>query len=638
MKNLSIKVKIIGVSVLLPSLLLIVLFAAYINQMKNDAIDVYVDKARSITVTVESTREGMEELYKKHVFNPEMLRQFADAGQKDRLLVSVPVVSSWNAAMRKAKEGGYEFRVPKFQPRNPANQPDEFEARALKAMKAEGLTEYYEIDEARNAVRYFRPVVLTEVCLLCHGDPATSQEIWGNDRGLDPTGARLENWKVGEIHGAFEVIQSLDEADAHLAESLWTGGSMVLGGLAAFAIALTLFVLRYLVKPLDQSVAMIEAMGQGKLDQRLRFDQNDEMGRMGKAMDSFADNLQQEVLTSFNNLAQGNFTFEAKGLIKEPLSQANNALNDSMGQVQIAGSQISSGADQISDTSQQLSQAATEQASSLEEINSSMTEMASRTKQNADNATQANLLASEARTSATHGNEQMQDMVDAMGEINESAQSISRIIKVIDEIAFQTNLLALNAAVEAARAGQHGKGFAVVAEEVRNLAARSAKAASETASLIEGAVQKAGNGTKIAEGTATALDGIVDSITKVSDLVGEITSASDEQTMGIQQISIGLTQIDEVTQLNTGNAIQCAATAEELAAQAGQLSEMLDRFTLYSTRPSMGGMAAAAPAPPVKQSRIAAPASAPASDGWGGGKTSTGDEFIALDDDEFGKF
>ncbi|MBW2187959.1 MAG: DUF3365 domain-containing protein [Deltaproteobacteria bacterium] len=332
MKNLSIKVKIIGVSILLPSLLLIALFAAYIHQMKQDAIEVYVDKARSITVAAESTREGMEDLFAKNVFTPEMLREFADAGHTDKLLASVPVVSSWNSAMRKAKEGGYEFRVPKFQPRNPANQPDELEARALKAMKSGRLGEYYEIDPTLNAVRYFRPVVLTEVCLLCHGNPNTSQAIWGNDRGVDPTGVRLENWQVGEIHGAFEIIQSLDEADAYLAASLWTGGGLVFGGLLVFAIALTLFVLRYLIKPLNQSVAMIEAMGQGKLDQRLHFDQNDEMGRMGKAMDAFADNLQQEVLTAFNNLAQGNFTFAAKGLIKDPLTQANNALNDSRSQ------------------------------------------------------------------------------------------------------------------------------------------------------------------------------------------------------------------------------------------------------------------------------------------------------------------
>ena len=643
MKNLSIKVKVIGVSILLPTLLLCGLFVAYVVQEKNTAVSTYVDKARTITVTVESTREGMEELYKKNVFTPEMLRSFADGGHADKLLAAVPVVSSWNAAMRKAKEGGYEFKVPKFSPRNPANEPDALEARALKKMKAENLTEYYEIDEQRNAVRYFRPVRLTDICLACHGDPATSAQVWGNENGLDPTGTRMENWNVGEIHGAFEVIQSLDAADAQLAASLWKGGSAVVGGLIVFAVLLTLFVMQNLIRPLSKSVSMIEAMGDGKLDQRLRFENNDEMGRMGRAMDAFADSLQHEILTAFDKLAKGDFTFAAKGLIGTPLARANDALNDSMGQVQLAGNQISAGADQISDTSQTLSQAATEQASSLEEISASMNEMASRTKQNADNAIQASQLAAEASTAASKGNEQMQEMVGAMGEINESAQNISRIIKVIDEIAFQTNLLALNAAVEAARAGQHGKGFAVVAEEVRNLAARSAKAASETAELIEGAVQKAGNGTQIAESTAEALDGIVSGITKVSDLVGEIAAASDEQTQGISQVSVGLTQIDEVTQQNTANAVQCAATSEQLAAQAAQLQEMLAGFTLYSTRSHFQAPAAR---PAVKkQPALSAPApqkgsatqSASGGDSWGGVK-SGGDDFIALDDDEFGKY
>ena len=646
MKNLSIKVKIIGVSILLPTLLLCGLFVAYVVQEKNTAVATYVDKARTITVTVESTREGMEDLYQKSVFTPQMLREFADSGHADKLLASVPVVSSWNAAMRKAREGGYEFKVPKFSPRNPANEPDAVEARALKKMKAENLSEYYEIDEQLNAVRYFRPVRLSEICLTCHGDPATSAQVWGNEQGLDPTGARMENWHVGEIHGAFEVVQSLDAADAQLAASLWKGGGAVAGGLIIFAVLLTLFVMQNLIQPLSKSVAMIEAMGEGKLDQRLSFKNNDEMGRMGRAMDAFADSLQHEILTAFNKLAQGDFTFAAHGLIKQPLAQANDALNDSMGQVQLAGNQISSGADQISDTSQALSQAATEQASSLEEISASMSEMASRTKQNADNAVQANLLAAQASTAASKGNEQMQEMVGAMGEINESAQNISRIIKVIDEIAFQTNLLALNAAVEAARAGQHGKGFAVVAEEVRNLAARSAKAASETAELIEGAVQKAGNGTQIAESTAEALDGIVTGITKVSDLVGEIAAASDEQTQGISQVSIGLTQIDEVTQQNTANAVQCAATSEQLAAQAAQLQEMLAGFTLYSTRQqppvSVKPVSAPQPAltsPPAVQSTAAPQQTANRSSdsGWGG-VVDAGSDFIALDDDEFGKY
>jgi methyl-accepting chemotaxis protein len=301
----------------------------------------------------------------------------------------------------------------------------------------------------------------------------------------------------------------------------------------------------------------------------------------------------------------------------------------------MAAEQISGGADQISDTSQQLSQAATEQASSLEEITSSMTEMGSRTKHNADNAVQVNQLTDQARQVAEKGNSQMRDMVDAMGDINSSAQDISKIIKVIDEIAFQTNLLALNAAVEAARAGQHGKGFAVVAEEVRNLAARSAKAASETATLIEGSVAKAGNGSRIAEDTAGALDEIVTSISKVSDLVGEISASSDEQAQGISQISIGLSQIDEVTQQNTSNAVECAATSEELAAQANDLREMLARFTL-----SRGGAPALMSSSPMTSTSAAPtpayiPAVAVSDDAWGGGQSTPS---ISLDDDEFCKF
>jgi methyl-accepting chemotaxis protein len=278
-----------------------------------------------------------------------------------------------------------------------------------------------------------------------------------------------------------------------------------------------------------------------------------------------------------------------------------------------------------------------------------MNEMASRTKQNADNAIQANTLAADACKAAEHGNAQMQEMVGAMGEINESAQNISRIIKVIDEIAFQTNLLALNAAVEAARAGQHGKGFAVVAEEVRNLAARSAKAANETTAMIESAIQKAENGTQIAEGTAEALDGIVSGITKVSDLVEEIAAASDEQTKGISQISIGLDQIDEVTQQNTSNAVQCAATSEELASQSHELREMLARFVLYSSHATSRGQGGSAgnntqrkpstgaqrPQKQLEQKKQENPR-----DSWGtsAGKSSSGGDFIALDDDEFGRF
>jgi len=248
--------------------------------------------------------------------------------------------------------------------------------------------------------------------------------------------------------------------------------------------------------------------------------------------------------------------------------------------IQQAGEQIASGSAQVSDASQSLSQGAAEQASSLEEISASISEMTSQTKLNAENASQASSFSNQTKEGAQNGNKQMQEMLVAMEDINGSGEHISKIIKTIDEIAFQTNLLALNAAVEAARAGQHGKGFAVVAEEVRNLAARSAKAASETAELIEDSVAKAAKGMEIAERTDTALTSIMESISKVTVLVDEIATSSNEQAHGIEQINQGLGQIDRVTQSNTANAEQSAAASQELSGQAEQLKLMLSHFRM----------------------------------------------------------
>ncbi len=246
-----------------------------------------------------------------------------------------------------------------------------------------------------------------------------------------------------------------------------------------------------------------------------------------------------------------------------------------------AGSQqVSSAASQITSASQSLAQGATEQAAGLEETSSSLEEMSSMTKQNADNAVQANTLAAQAKSTAHNGASAMTRMAGAINDIQKSSDETAKIIRVIDEIAFQTNLLALNAAVEAARAGEAGKGFAVVAEEVRNLAMRSAEAAKNTSALIEQSVQNSRNGVVICGEVKKNLDEIVVSISKTSDLVGEIAAASKEQAQGVEQINTAVSQMDKITQQNAANAEESASASQQLSAQAESLNQIVAQLAV----------------------------------------------------------
>ncbi len=376
-----------------------------------------------------------------------------------------------------------------------------------------------------------------------------------------------------------------DEEMLKAASGTRTGNIVLVAVALPLGIFFAWIIARGIIGPIKKSCVMIEEMEKGHLDMRLNLSRKDEIGQMAQTMDRFANSLQNEMVGSLQKLAASDLTFEIlprdnQDAIRGTLKQLGLDLNSLIAQIYTSAEQIASGSLQVADGSQSLSQGATESAASVEEITASMTELASQTKQNAENASQASQLVLQAKDAAEKGNQQMQGMVGAMAEINDAGKNISKIIKVIDEIAFQTNLLALNAAVEAARAGQHGKGFAVVAEEVRNLAARSAQAAKETAELIEGSVQKTANGTQIAEQTEVALQEIVTAVIKATDLVSEISAASNEQSQGIGEIYQGLNQIDQVTQQNTANAEESAAAAEELSAQAEQLRQMLARFKL----------------------------------------------------------
>ncbi|MBW2187383.1 MAG: hypothetical protein JRG71_13605, partial [Deltaproteobacteria bacterium] len=348
---------------------------------------------------------------------------------------------------------------------------------------------------------------------------------------------------------SFFVVIPMNEvmapAKAAMWQSIWFGVIiLIIATLIGVALA------SGIIKPLTKTIRhLLKIAEDGDISREVPqsfINRQDEIGDLARGIGALT-NAQRTEAETVSAMANGNWDISLaqrsdQDVIFKALNQMIESVNVALNQVQSSSNQVLSGSDQVSESAQALSQGVTESAASLEEISASLSEMSSQTELNADNANQVNTLSSEAKRASEEGKSCMEQMVAAMGEISTAGQSINKIIKVIDEIAFQTNLLALNAAVEAARAGQHGKGFAVVAEEVRNLAARSAKAASETAELIEGSVHKTNNGSQIANQTAESLESIFGGISKVSDLAEEIAAASSEQALGIGQINAGLGQ------------------------------------------------------------------------------------------------
>lgn len=327
-----------------------------------------------------------------------------------------------------------------------------------------------------------------------------------------------------------------------------------------------------------------KVIAQGRVDMDIEKRCNDEFGQVIDEYQVVVDNMRYQAQIA-EAVAGGDLTIEVEpkseqDLLGNSLSRLVKKNRHAMLGIRDAAEQVALGSSQVAGASEALAQGTTEQAGVIQEITASIADVAGKTRQNADEANKVAELTVQTVENAQRGNEQMHQMMEAMREINQASENISKIIKVIDDIAFQTNILALNAAVEAARAGDAGKGFAVVAEEVRSLAAKSAAAASETAEMIEDSMHKVEVGSSIADDTARALELVTTAVKESGELIRSIAESSNYQATEIAQIDQAVEQVAQVVQNNSATSEQCAAASVELSNQAKKMQEMLAIYQL----------------------------------------------------------
>lgn len=403
---------------------------------------------------------------------------------------------------------------------------------------------------------------------------------------------------INIIIGDLSTKRAARIVDPASQESYIVNAAIFTAAFAAVSVIITIWIALLLIRTIEKSVKQLSDAAKdiavGRVDINMVKYNNDEFGELVDEYNEVINNIKYQAQIA-EEVSNGNLTINVvpkspEDLLGHSLKKLVQDNLHALSNISDAGSQVTIGSAQVASASQALAQGSTEQASAIQQITASISEIAEKTKQNAEQANDTNRLMTEVINNVEKGNVQMRDMMSAMQDINKSSESISKIIKVIDDIAFQTNILALNAAVEAARAGEAGKGFAVVAEEVRSLAAKSAAAAAETAELIEDSIAKVGVGSKIADDTAGALEIISNTAKKCDSQIEGIAASSNYQATAVAQIEQAIAQVSQVVQTNSATSEECAAASEELSNQATRMRDLLSIYNLGGTGNVSGGI------------------------------------------------
>ncbi|MCL1805729.1 MAG: methyl-accepting chemotaxis protein [Clostridiales bacterium] len=416
------------------------------------------------------------------------------------------------------------------------------------------------------------------------GDESGSHKKRGYTEKFEPYGWYISTGNYFEDTDIFIAEVEVSRRNAYFI-LFGTSLLIMIVGLLILSRSLSTIIIRP-IQHISERIRLL-SLGDTFADASASEPMNDEIGDLKRSIRKLSDSIrsQAEVMES---IARGDYSMtvdvrsdnDTMSLAINHMLEVTNAM---LSQISTATVQVAMGSKQIADSAQSLAQGSTQQAATVVELSDTISDISRKTIANSELAGRAAELANTIKSDAEKGNRQMDDMMEAVRDINQASQDIGKVIKVIDDIAFQTNILALNAAVEAARAGAAGKGFAVVAEEVRNLAAKSADAAKDTGAMISNSIEKAELGARIASETAASLAEIVSGINESSQIAGEIAGSSEEQTVNIQRVNTGIDQVAQVVQQNSATAEESAAASEELSGQSDMLTELIGRFKLKSS-------------------------------------------------------
>ena len=550
----------------------------YASNKKQDIIEANFTKAKQLLMLSESIRQDTLSKWDQGLFSAQHLRQVAkdkSTSEAQSMIVStIPVASAWTVLQENEEESGYRFKAPRIGARNPNNEADEIEREALIFFKNNQSTKNYRyLDEIKNEARYFQSVKLDKQCEICHGDPANSEQLWGNTLGTDVLGYPMENKRAGDLYGAFEIIKPLSEDFAALQNEIWIAIAYITTVLLVTCAIGYYAMNKIIITPLTTLALKLQdiSSGDGDLTVRLKAEGKSEFAWVAFSFNSFVKKIAKTI----------------------------RGINDT-------SEKLATASHQLADITRQTEQGVARQLDETTQVASAMEQMTLTVQEVAKNAVSASSAAVNADSDAATGKSivaeavsginllasEVENAASVIHELQNDSNSIGEVLSVIQGIAEQTNLLALNAAIEAARAGEQGRGFAVVADEVRTLASRTQNStleiqqtidrlqtrAKQAVSVMDNGKKQAVSSVELAASAGESITTISERIDNISDMNNQIASAAEEQTAVAEEINHNINNISTVTNESSMGARNSSAACQELLELADQLRDTVAQF------------------------------------------------------------